>query len=44
MNPLIIVALFWAIVAVAALAFGGLCLKYGVYTSGGHGEHAALEV
>ncbi len=44
MNPLFIVALFWAAVAVAALAFGVLCLKYGVYTSGGRGEHATLEV
>jgi hypothetical protein len=44
MQPLLSVALFWTVLAVAALAFAIICLKYGVYTSGQHGDHASLEV
>ncbi len=30
--------------AVAALAFGIFCIKYGVYTSGNHNEPQTLEI
>lgn len=44
MHPLLSVALFWTVFAVAALAFAVLCLKEGVYTSGQHGDHASLDI
>lgn len=44
MDPLSAVMLIWAALATAALGFGILCIKYGVYTTGNHGEHATLEI
>lgn len=33
MNPLLSVALFWAILIIAMTLFGIACIKFGVYTS-----------
>jgi hypothetical protein len=44
MNPLLTVVLFWAVVTTAMVLFGMICIKCGVYTSGGHGDHAPLEI
>lgn len=44
MNPLPTIALFWAVVATAALLFGILCIKYGAYTAGNHAGQNTLDV
>lgn len=44
MNPLLAVMLFWAILIIALTLFGIASIKYGVYTSGNHGQQATLEI
>jgi len=44
MDTLLIVALFWAVLALAALLFGIACIKYGSYTAGNDTAPATLEV
>jgi hypothetical protein len=44
MNPLLTVVLFWAVVTTAMLLFGMVCIKCGVYTSGGRDYPPSLEI
>ena len=44
MDTLTTSMLVLAGMAIAALVFGLMCIKYGEYTSGNDNEHATLEV